>query len=265
MRRISYLALGIALLATLTPAIASATAIMDSAILIPRVFDDGPFTVLTSLNNYPTEIWYDDVNVGYTGWANLHTWSMSNDGGATPCPLWNGDTFRLEADLQITGLGQGEAGLRCSPWWSLNVDGRFNVRASDGEIAVFGGRLPFYSFTANHGINYVRGDVIHLKMEYDAHTVSPSDPGTMTYTVVYNSNTYTSGPLPMDMGNLAEAPLHGLYGILDTARVGGYMQYFLGQSGLDSLHASWTNIEFWGPLAPIAVEETTWGKVKSQY
>ncbi len=70
----------------------------------------------------------------------------------------------MAADLQITGLGQGEAGLRCSPWWSPNVDGRFNVRVGDGEIAVFGGRLPFYSFTGSHGINYVRGDVIHLEI-----------------------------------------------------------------------------------------------------
>jgi len=263
MRRISYLILGVALLATLTPAIASATAVMNSAILIPRVFDDGPFTVLTSLNNYPTEIWYDDANVGYTGWANLHTWAFSNDLGATPCPLWNGDSFRMAANLQITGLGQGEAGLKCSPWWSLDVDGRFNVRVGDGEIAVFGGRLPFYSFTAAHGLHYVRGDVIHLELTYEANWLNADHPGTMTYTVVYGG-TYSSGPLPMDSGNVGEAAAHGLYGILDTARAGGYMQYFLGQSGLDPLHVSWTNIEF-EPLAPVAVQESTWGRIKSQY
>jgi hypothetical protein len=265
MRRISYLILGVALLATLTPAIASATATMNGAILIPRVFDDGPFTVLTSLNNYPTEIWYDDVNVGYTGWANLHTWSFSSDGGATPAVLMNGDSFRMSADLQITGLGQGEAGLRCSPWWSQNVDGRFNVRVGDGEIAVFGGRLPFYSFTANHAINYVRGDVIHLELLYDSRLLTGDYPGQVTYTVVYNSITYSSGPINMDIGNPAEG--YGGYGILDDARAGGYMQYFLAQSGMDSLHASWTNITF-DPnpdLDPVAVQESTWGRIKSQY
>ncbi len=149
-----------------------------------------------------------------------------------------------------------------SPWWSLDVDGRFNVRVGDGEIAVFGGRLPFYSFTASHGISYVRGDVIHLELLYQANWLDAAHPGTMTYTVVYNSNTYSSGPLPMDEGNAAEG--HGSWGILSIARAGGYMQYFLGQSGLDSLHVSWTNIEF-EPLDPIAVQETTWGKIKSQY
>jgi hypothetical protein len=170
----------------------------------------------------------------------------------------------MAADLQITGLGLGEAGLKCSPWWSLDVDGRFNVRVSDGEIAVFGGRLPFYSFTANHGINYVRGDVIHLELTYEANWLDALHPGTMTYTVVYNSNMYSSGPLAMDSGNIAEAPIHGVYGILDTARAGGYMQYFLNQSGLDPLHVSWTNIEF-EPLAPVAVQPSTWGRIKSQY
>ncbi len=269
MRRISYLVLGVALLATLTPAIASATASINDVVVTPRVFNDGPFTTLTITEAYPDLVSITDVNVGYLGWANLHVWSYSHDGGATPAIFWNGDSFRSKAMLTLTGTGYGEAGLRISPWWSLDVDGRFNVKLTNGgdsgEVAVFGGRLPFYSFTANHGVVYQRGECITLEVIYQANWLTQTYPGTMIYNVWYLGNFYTSGPLPMDMGNIAEADEHGLWGILDTARVGGHFQYFLGMSSPDmGLQACWACIEF-EPIAPVAVKETTWGKIKSQY
>lgn len=268
MKRISYLVWGVALLAAITPIVASATVVCNDVYVKLRHFNDGPFTTLTSYENYPTEIWIEDVNVGYTGWANFHNWSYSEYGTA-PAVFWNGDSFRSKATLKLTGNGYGEAGLRVSPWWALDDDGRFNVKLTpggdSGEVAVFGGRLPFYSFTANHGVVYQRGDEITLEVLYQANWVDPLHPGTMTYTVTYGANTYSSGPIAMDQGNLSEAPLHGLFGILDTARVGGYFQFFLEMSSPDlGVRATWTNIEY-EPLAPIPVEETTWGRIKSQY
>ena len=118
----------------------------------------------------------------------------------------------------LTGIG--EAGLQVTPWWSQNVDGRFNVRSTDGEIACFGGRLPFYSFTANHGLHYVPGDLIHLEIVYDPNDLTVSDPATIEYKLSYQGTDYTSGILPFDEGNPAENPPHGVWGILNDARVG---------------------------------------------
>jgi len=36
------------------------------------------------------------------------------------------------------GAGEGEGGLRISPWWAKFVDGRFMANATTGEIACFG-------------------------------------------------------------------------------------------------------------------------------
>ena len=74
----------------------------------------------------------------------------------------NNGGFRFSADLTISGDGEGEAGLQISPWWSQLVDGVFNVRTTDGEIACFGGRLPFYSFTGSHGVTYVKGTTVRI-------------------------------------------------------------------------------------------------------
>ena len=62
----------------------------------------------------------------------------------------------------------------------------------EGEIACFGGALPFYSFTANHGITYVRGTTIHLEVTYRANDLFSDYPATIQYHVIYNGNTYDS-------------------------------------------------------------------------
>ena len=46
-------------------------------------------------------------------------------------------------DVTISDGGEGEGGNGISPWWSQLVDGIFNMRTADGEVACFGGRLPF--------------------------------------------------------------------------------------------------------------------------
>ena len=73
----------------------------------------------------------------------------------------------FSADVTLSGTGDGEAGLQISPWWSPNVDGRFNVRTPDGEVACFGGRLPFYSFTGDQGRVLREGDDRHP--DHDLH------------------------------------------------------------------------------------------------
>lgn len=282
---------------------AAATPDINSAVIIERVFNDCPTSDLTTGNFYPGQIYISDMNMSCYGYANLHVFRLSTD-GATPAVFDNDSNFRIAADMQISGPTNGEAGLNISPWWSQNVDGRFNVRIPDGEIAVFGGRLPFYSFTANYGLTYVQGTMIHLEMIYYANGLNETDPATVEYKLVYNNTAYSSGALPFDMGNPAEP--YGLWGMLNDGRVGGYAQ-ILSQGGnpdagcrVDYFNIEFENLDvqagaccypdgaclvlpetecvaaggdYYGDNVPcdpnpcpiVPVEESTWGQIKSRY
>jgi hypothetical protein len=232
---------------------ALATPTIVDAVRKTRIFNDFPGSTLTSGEAYPGSIFFQDDNTGQgAGFANLHNSRFSETPvppGTQPAVFNNGDGFRMSANLVISGTANAEAGLQVSPWWSQDVDGRLNVRVPDGEIAAFGGRLPFFSFTGTYGIHYVRGDTIGLDILYDPNSLTMADPATITYTVTYNSTVYSSGALPFDEGNAAEG--HGTWGMLDDARVGGHHQAFLGSTGLS--RADWTNITFVPEPATLAL------------
>lgn len=263
MRRIN-LSQAVALVALL-PCVALATPNPNSAVVKERIFNDCGSTVLTSTNLYPASIDISETLQGCVGgFANLHNWRLSED-GATAVAFSNGDGFRLVFDLEMSGAGRGEAGLSVSPWFSQDVDGRFNVRNTDGEVACFGGRLPFYSFTGSHGVVYT-GGVIRLQVTYLPNGLAMVDPGTIEYEVEYNASSYSSGPLPFDEGNPAEDPPFGLWGILNEARVGGYVQHFISQAPEGSnLTVNWSNIAYEKFNPPVPTEETSWGRVKQLY
>jgi hypothetical protein len=261
MRRIGLSIVGAVALLALA-ASAFATPSPNSAVIIERVFNDCPATILTTVNNYPAQIIIDDVNAGCVGFANLHVWRFSED-GSNPAIFSNGDAFRFCATLLITGTGQCEAGLQVRPWWSVS-DGRLNVRTTDGEIACFGGRLPFYSFTGSHGLHYVKGTSIYLEIIYLPNGLSMASPATIEYKLTYNSVNYTSGPLAFDEGNPAEDPPHGLWGILTPAQVGGHDQFFVGQSGpTGNARVEWDDICY--EALTVAVEQKSWEQIKSLY
>lgn len=256
---------GLAALATLLPVVAMASPNPNSAVVRPRIFNDCPGTTLGSTNNYPSLISISEQLQGCGGgFANLHNWRLSED-GVNPVVFNNGDGFHLEFDLEISGTSECEAGLSVAPWWAQDIDGRFNVRVPDGEVACFGGRLPFYSFTGNHGLVYAGGP-IRLAVTYTPNDLSPSNPATIEYEATYGANTYSSGPLPFDEGNPTEDPPYGLWGMLNDARVGGYMQHFVTRTpdGTEST-VSWSNIVYEPIQPPVAVEKTSWGRVKGLY
>jgi hypothetical protein len=116
------------------------------------------------------------------------------------------------------------------------------ANATTGEIACFGGAIPFYSFTVNHGITYTKGTTIHLEETYTAHENISTNPATIQYRVVYNGNTYDSPVLPFGEQNAAECAPHGLWGMLNDGRVGGYFQPRANSAA--SLTATWSNITF---------------------
>lgn len=254
---------GIVVLAALAAGLGAAWASTpepNSAVVITRVFNDCPSSVVTVDNSYPSLISIEDAELFCpNGFANLHVWRFSED-GIDPVLFWNDSQFRFAADLVIDGTSNGEAGLQIAPWWSQLVDGRFNVRTTDGEIACFGGRLPFFSFTGAYGLAYVKGTTIHLEMIYTPNGLSETDPATIEYKLVYDGMEYSSGIIPFDEGNPNEP--YGTWGCLDEAQAGGHVQVFI-QDG-DDLTATWSNITYEG-TPPVPVEETSWGRVKSTF
>lgn len=229
-----------------------------------RLFNDCPASTVTTSGTYPSIAIQDSV-LPCVGFANLHLWKFSEDGGATEATFHNNSEFSFCADLKLEALDTNgaEAGISISPWYADDA-GRFNVRVFDGEVAVFGGRLPFYSFTGSNGVVYVAGTTIRLEMIYHPNGLSMASPATVTYNVTYNSLSYSSGPLAFDEGNTSEDPPHGLWGILDPAKVGGYLQPRLDPGNFASYaKASFSNICYNSLATPTA--PSSWGRLKTLY
>lgn len=261
MRRISIVCAALLLaVSVLGATTALATPNPNSAVFHLRVFNDCPTSILDSGSTYPANVFIHDMPDCATGFANLHVWRLSED-GTTPAVFNNGDSFSLTATLTLTGTSNEEAGLQIAPWWSQDVDGRFNVRVPDGEIACFGGRLPFYSFTANFGLHYALGEPIQLGMIYLPHDLTAENPATIEYQLTYLGQSFTSGPLAFDEGNPAEE--HGTWGMLNDARVGGHFQPLVAPAA--DLRADWNNITYEILTPPVPVETTTWGAIKHLY
>jgi hypothetical protein len=262
MNKISKLIIAVALLA-LAAGSALATPVPSSAVVIPRVFNDAPFSDLSVFNGFPGNIQFGDLSIAPAGWANLHTWRFSQD-GVSAMQVMNQDGFAFSADVTISGAN-GEAGLQITPWWS-QADGRFNIRTPDGEVAVFGGRLPFYSFTGSHGKLYVAGTTVRLTVIYTPNNeMDAAHPATIEY--IYNDGSpVSSGALPFDEGNPGENPPHGVWGILNPATAGGYMQFnnMGGQVG-GTMTTTWSNVTFEDLGTVVATEGSTFGGVKALF
>ena len=243
MERMARRAVIVAVLVVAGLAVVSANAApaVDSAIIKTRIFNDDPDSILTTNNNYPASILIKDEKVdGPGGWANRHNFRLSENGGVSDAVFMNDHQFSLFADVTITGPAPIEGGLNLSPWWSKDVDGVFMLNAGSGEIACFGGRLPFYSFTANHAVTYTTGETVRQGIIYTPNSLTEEDPATIEYVLIQGGNTYTSGPLGFDMGNPDEDPPYGLWGCLNDARLGGFVQIQVQDGNPDN----WGQIEF---------------------
>ena len=233
-----------------------------------RVFNDCPASTVTTGGSYPSSFYIDDSVLPCSGFANLHIWQFSEDGGATGAVFHNNSNFHFCADVTITGQDNngGEAGINIAPWWFVG-DGRINVRVPDGEVAAFGGRMPFYSWTANNGVVYSLGSTIHLEMTYVSGPFGPSAaaPGQVQYSVTYGANTYTTPWFLLDQGNTAEDPPHGLWGILNPASAGGFFQPRLDPGNFTSnLRATFSNVCY-DNLQVVPAQTSSWGRLKGLY
>ena len=264
MRRITTTAMALAAAMTIASA-AFATPLPNSAVVHTRVFDDCPISILNVTNAFPALVEIDDQNQPpqpiCAGFANLHTWRFSTD-GTNAIQFLNEDTFEYSCELQLNGAGEG--GLSLAPWWSPDHDGLFNVRTTDGEIACFGGRLPFFTFTGAFGLVYVNNTPIQLGISYFPNGLSAGSPATVIYNVRYNFINYTSGPLAFDQGNPAENPPHGLWGALTPWYAGGHMKMFAFPSGVPhGINGQWRNIQY--TAGPTPSKKSSWSEVKKLY
>lgn len=219
-------------------AAASAQPAIDS-VKINTVYHDFPASNLVVTNNYPAMVSISDGNLVGAGGANRHNFRFSSDGGATNAQFQNNNTFSFFSDVTLSGTAgvNGEGGIQISPWWDPNGDGVLFMNTSSGEVAAFGGRLPFYSFTVAQGVHYTIGTTVRLGMEYAAHSNTAGDPGQIRYWY----GALNSGWISFDQGNPAEDPPHGLYGILNPAYAGGYMQAPGASVGAGTLTATFGN------------------------
>ncbi len=265
MRRIATTTLALSAACLGLAVTAYATPVPNSAVLHTRVFNDCPISTLSTTNLFPALIQIDDQNQPpqpqCAGFANLHTWRFSTD-GVNAIQFLNGDAFEYSCTLVLNGAGEG--GLSMGPWWSPDADGLFNVRTTDGEIACFGGRMPFFSFTTAFGLTYTNNTPIQLGIIYIPNGLSSSSPAQVIYNVHYNSISYTSGLLNFDEGNPTEDPPHGLWGALTPWYAGGHVKMFCFPTGVPhGITGTWSDIQFTGGSTPTA--KNSWGQLKVLY
>lgn len=261
MKRIGYTSLAALALLTAAATFALATPMPNSAVIETRIFNDCPTSVIGTTNAYPVSVQITDtMNPACVGFANLHIWSFSEN-GTDPSLFINNSHYHFCADVTISGNGEGEGGLRVAPWW-FRGDGRFMINASTGEVACFGGRLPFYTFTGGQGVNYIKGTTVKMEITYLANGLSSASPATIEYKYTDGSGSYSSGVLAFDQGNPAEDPPHGQWGQLNDATVGGYFQP-RANTGAD-LTATWANICY-DNLDVVSTEKSSWGRLKALY
>jgi hypothetical protein len=236
----------------------------NSAVVHTRIFNNCPSSTVTVTNTYPALVDILDEHLDCFGFANRHAWAFSTD-GVSVAQFENCSLYRFCADVTLSGTGDGEGGLRLSPWFSPDlVDGVYMLNTQSGEIACFGGRLPFFSFTGKFGLHYVKGTTVHVEIIYNPQLLNAIQPGTITYNLVIGGTPYSSGPISFDQGNTTEDPPHGLWGELFPAFPGGYLQCFLGQGVDVSFEGSFANICFDGDAATPA-RSSTWGQLKTLY
>lgn len=244
---------------------ASATPNANGAVVLERLYNDCPISAVASTNSYPGSIHITDSWDGLcVGFANGHAWNFSADGGATSANLGNNGNYKFSATVTLnSNPGTIEGGIHLAPWWN-NMDGRFQARLPDGEVACFGGRLPFYSFTASNGVVYTAGTPIRMTIEYHANGLSSGSPASIQYTCQYGPNTFSSPVLLFDQGNPLEDPPHGQWGSLEPTYGGGVVQVNNGSGG-QGYDALWTDITYECLDCVVPATKTTWGRVKTLY
>jgi hypothetical protein len=183
---------------------------INSVQIEERRFNDYPNSTLVTTNTFPSLVRFDESEFGSGGFANQHVAWFSPDGGASHYNFARTDQFVMSVDITLdvgSTAPRKETGFRFD---TFSAGEAFFIVTSDGEVAAFGGMLPFYSF----GNVYTPGSVAQLSLIY-----TPDDDGdafdgdASTFEYVYNG---------MSSGALAVSNLEN--GILDGTQGGFYVQ-----------------------------------------
>jgi hypothetical protein len=189
----TLLRFGIALCAS-SAAMGQVSAI-DGMKEIPRYFNDRPGSNLVFENVYPALFRISEDKPGPGGFANGHMGAFSVDGGANAYDFNYGDAFDTVMTMNVLvdpiNVG-GEAGFK----FNLFGIGHFGVLPHNGEIAAFGGILPFHTFGA--GL-WSGGDIdlriIHTPGNGNGLPGGATIPSTMEYMYNLGSGWISSGPI----------------------------------------------------------------------
>jgi hypothetical protein len=178
---------------------------INSAVYLPRMFNDVPGAVLVTVSNYPTAISFTETGVSAaSGFANRDVWRFSNNGGSTAYAFNNNDFFSVSMTLNLTAnpaSPRKEAGFLLS---TIGGDGQFIVNTDAHEVVAFGGPFPFYAFPAT----FDSGETITLGMRYFLG-------GNGKRMIIYSANGVESPA--QEFTNLEQ-------GIIDGSTLGGYFQ-----------------------------------------
>ena len=153
----------------------SAVGTINSAIIIPRVFNDAPAAVGTYVNGYPGSISLSEANVASpSGFADRDVWYYSNNGGASPYNFQGGDYFSASFSLTLSGGLPGldlEGGfLFSNPSGNFGGDAQIVTVGQGGNAGVeFQAGGPSFHLFAPNG-TYIDGTTITMGFNY---TIDP--------------------------------------------------------------------------------------------
>src|SRR5215467_645221 len=158
---------------------------INSAVIIPRYFNDIPNASLTIVSNYPSLISFDYQNVYTTNpaFADRSVWQFSKDGGHSAFLFGNNDAFTITMDVTLSGgpvAPRKEAGFVFNN--PLNDGGQFFVDSDAHEFVACCGFLPFYAFPRNFNL----GDTVTMGLTIFRDSISGSN------AIVYFAKTATT-------------------------------------------------------------------------
>lgn len=174
---------------------------INSVVIQARRFNDYSASTLSIVNNYPAVVSIHEGPFGAGGFANQHVARFSTN-GSTARAFMNSEAFDISVNINLrvgSTSPRKETGFRMDSF--IGGEGFF-IMTSDGEVAAFGGPLPFYSF----GNVYTPGTTATLRMIYRPGVVS---------TMEYRFNGMTSGRV--DFGNSEN-------GVINGSDFGNYVQ-----------------------------------------
>jgi hypothetical protein len=156
---------------------------INSAVVVPRVFDDIPAATFAGVNNYPGSISLSETNVSSsTGFANRDVWRYSANGSTAY--QFQGNQY-FNASFQLTLTGSGTPGIDLEAGWLFsNPSGHFGgdlqTFATAGGVVAQTGGPSYYPFSPAAGgyppaagssppggvPNYVLGQTYTLGLNY---------------------------------------------------------------------------------------------------